>query len=130
MAFDTLSYARKLKQAGVPDTQAEAMADATRDLLGSDFATKGDAAAVKSEIALLANEIAAVKREMAGFRGDMGAFRSEVGAFRSEVALKTEMAALEQRLSTAIDTMGLRLTVRMGGLIAVGVAVLAAIIKL
>jgi hypothetical protein len=60
----------------------------------------------------------------------MGAFRSEVGAFRSEVALKTEMAALEQRLSAAIDTMGLRLTVRMGGLIAVGVAVLAAIIKL
>jgi hypothetical protein len=103
MAFDTLSYARKLKQAGVPDTQAEAMADATRDLLGSDFATKGDAAAVKSEIALLANKIAAVKHEM---------------------------VALEQRLSAAIDTMGLRLTVRMGGLITVGVAVLAAIIKL
>ncbi len=40
------------------------------------------------------------------------------------------MAALEQRLMSVIDTMGLRLTVRMGGLIAIGVAVLAAIIKL
>lgn len=30
MAFGTLSYAQCLKQAGVPDAQAEAMADATR----------------------------------------------------------------------------------------------------
>jgi len=37
MAFDTLSYARRLKQAGVPEAQAEAMADATRELVVSDF---------------------------------------------------------------------------------------------
>jgi hypothetical protein len=96
MAFDTLSYARRLKQAGVPDAQAEAMADATRELLDSEFATKADVAGLKSDIALLRND----------------------------------MAAVEQRIMTAIDTMSLRLTVRMGGLIAVGVAVLAAIIKL
>lgn len=30
MAFGTLSYAQCLKRAGVPDAQAEAMADATR----------------------------------------------------------------------------------------------------
>lgn len=96
MVFDTLSYARRLKQAGVPDVQAEAMADATRELLDSEFATKADIAALKSDIAQLRND----------------------------------MAALEQRVTSAIDTMSLRLTVRMGGLIAVGVAVLAAIIKL
>ena len=89
MAFDTLSYARRLKQAGVPDTQAEAMADATRELVVSDFATKADIAVLKSDI-----------------------------------------AAVEARLMAAMDFQSLRLTVRMGGLIAVGVAVLAAIIKL
>ena len=42
MTFDTLSYARRLKQAGVPEAQAEAMADATRELVMQDVATKGD----------------------------------------------------------------------------------------
>jgi hypothetical protein len=88
MAFDTLTCARRLKQAGVPEAQAEAMADATRERVVQDFATKGDIA-----------------------------------------ALKAGLAALDQRLTAAMDTLGLRLTVRMGGLIAVGVAILAAIIK-
>ncbi|HEX2151839.1 MAG TPA: hypothetical protein VHG31_07580 [Stellaceae bacterium] len=107
MAFDTLSYARRLKQAGVPDIQAEAMADASRELLDSEFATKADITALKSDIALLRSEMAALEQR-----------------------LRADIAALEQRVMTAIDTMSLRLTVRMGGLIAVGVAALAAIIKL
>ena len=89
MAFDTLSYARRLKQAGVPEAQAEAMADATRELVISDFASKADI-----------------------------------------TALRTEMAAVEQRIMAAMDKVELRLTVRLGGLIAVGIAILAAIIKL
>ena len=82
MAFDTLSYARRLKAAGMPEAQAEAVADATHELIGARFATKDD------------------------------------------------LAALETRLTAALDTQSLRLTIRMGGLIAVGVAVLAALIKL
>jgi hypothetical protein len=101
MVFGTLSYARRLKQAGVPDVQAEAMA-ATRELLASEFATKADIAGLKSDIALLKNDVAAVR---------------------------IEMSALEQRVMAAVDTTALRLTVCMGGLIAVGGAVLAAIIK-
>jgi hypothetical protein len=93
VAFDTLSYARRLKQAGVPDAQAEAMADATRELVVSDFATKGDIAALRAEF-------------------------------------KAEIAALEQRITASMETLGLKLTIRLGGLIAVGVAILAAIIKL
>ena len=89
MAFNTLSYARRLKQAGVPEGRAEAMADATRDLVISDFTTKGDVASVKNKL-----------------------------------------AALEQRIMAAIDAAGLRLAIRMGGLVAVGVAVLVGIIKL
>lgn len=82
MAFDTLSYARRLKQARVPEPQAEAMADATHELVILRFATKDD------------------------------------------------LAALETRVIAAMDTQGLRLTVRLGGLIAIGVAILAGIIKI
>jgi len=96
MTFDTLSYARRLKQAGLPEAQAEAIADATRELVVQDVATKADIAALKADMA----------------------------------ALKADMAALEQRLTALIEAQGLRLTIRLGGLIAIGVAVLAAIIKL
>lgn len=89
MAFDTLTYARRLKEAGFSDRQAEALAEATRDPAVQDFATKSDIAALKADI-----------------------------------------AALEQRVMAALDTLGLRLTVRMGGPVAIGVAVLAALIKL
>jgi hypothetical protein len=89
MAFDTLSYARRLRQAGVSEAQAEAMADATRELVVSHFATKEDIA-----------------------------------------ALKSELTALEGRIASAMETLGLRLTVRMGALAALSIGVLAAIIKL
>jgi len=107
MTFDTLSYARRLKQAGLPEAQAEAIADATRELVVQDVATKADIAALKSDIAGLRAEL---KSDIAGVR--------------------SEMSALDQRLTALIETQGLRLTVRLGGLIAVGIAILAAIIKL
>lgn len=41
-AIDTLRYARKLKDAGVPSDQAEAMADAIGSELVDQLATKAD----------------------------------------------------------------------------------------
>lgn len=89
MAFDTLSYARRLKQAGVPEPQAEAMADATRELVIQDFATKSDIA-----------------------------------------ALRAELLALEQRLTALGEGLTLRLTVRLGLMLAAGLSILAAIQRL
>ncbi len=86
MAFDTLSYARRLRQAGVPEQQAEAMAEATRELVVQDVATKGD--------------------------------------------LKAEIAALEQRLNAAMETLALRLTVRLGLMLAAGLSLAVALIGL
>ena len=40
MAFDTLSYVRRLKQAGVPEAQAEAIADGTREFVVQDSRPK------------------------------------------------------------------------------------------
>jgi hypothetical protein len=127
VAFDTLSYARRLKQAGVPEAQAEAMADATRELVVQDFATKGDIASLKADIAALDQRF---KADIAGLKTEL---KADIAGLKTELAmmaLKTDLAALDQRLTAAMDTLGLRLTVRMGGLIAIGVGVLAAIIKL
>src|SRR3954454_23256808 len=104
MSFDTLSYARRLKQAGLPEAQAEAIADATRELVVQDVATKAD--------------LAAMRADLAAVRGEL---KADIAALRSD------MAALEQRLTSLIETQSLRLTVRLGGLIAIGIAILAAI---
>ena len=54
MTFDTLSYAKKLKSAGFTDLQAEVQAEAMKDLLISDLATKSD---LQAEIAKAKVEI-------------------------------------------------------------------------
>ena len=46
-AIDALRFARKLKQAGVPDEQAEAMASALGEELTEHLATKADLLLVK-----------------------------------------------------------------------------------
>ena len=40
MAFDTLTYARRLKSAGFSDNQAETLAEANRDLIADEMVTK------------------------------------------------------------------------------------------
>ena len=49
-AIDTLRYARKLKDAGVPPDQAEAMADAIGSALVDQLATKADLLATKADL--------------------------------------------------------------------------------
>ena len=107
MTFDTLTYARRLKEAGVPEKQAEAMADATRDLVSQDVASKADIAAVKTDIAAVRSDLANLEQR-----------------------IKSELAALDQRFTAAIETQSLRLTVRMGLMLAAGLSLLAAVLRL
>lgn len=52
-AIDTLRYARRLRDAGVPPDQAEAMADAIGSELVDQLATKADIRETKAEIRAL-----------------------------------------------------------------------------
>jgi hypothetical protein len=82
MTFDSLTFARRLKSAGFTEAQAEALADANRELMVPDLATKADLAALKAE------------------------------------------------LLAAIEGLGLRMTIRLGAMIGVAVAILGAILRL
>jgi hypothetical protein len=77
-AFDTLAFSKKLRDKGVPQEQAEAHAEAIREFVMAELATKADIRELRAEV---------------------------------------------ERLS-------LVLTVRLGGLIVVGIGALAALIKL
>ncbi|MHB8270651.1 hypothetical protein [Bradyrhizobium sp.] len=80
-AFDTLGYAKRLRDGGVPNPQAEAHAEAAREFIMTELVTKQD--------------------------------------------FQTAISSLEARLEAKIDTQTLRLTVRLGGIVAAGFGILA-----
>jgi|ERR1043166_2839203 hypothetical protein len=102
--FDSLGYAKRLRDGGVPQDQAEAHAEAARDFIMAELVTKTD----------LRTELLGVKQEL----------QTEI---RTSIAdLRNNIAALDAR----IDTQTLRLTVRLGAMLAVAIAALATIMKL
>ncbi len=102
-AFDSLGYAKRLRDRGIPQEQAEAHAEAARDFIMAELVTKPDLLAVKADVIAVKNEV---------------------------LAVKNDLLAVKNELQLAIDNLGLRLTVRLGVMVAAGVATLAAIIKL
>ena len=84
-AFDTLGYAKRLRDAGISQQQAEAHAEAAREFVMGELVTRADLQVVKAD------------------------------------------------LQAALDTLSLRLTLRLGAMLATGLAasvgLLAAIIK-
>lgn len=75
IAFDTLGYAKRLREAGYTQKQAEAHAEAARDFIMAELVTKSD-------------------------------------------------------LASALEAQTLRLTVRLGGLLVMGIGALAVLIRL
>ena len=106
-AFDSLGYAQRLRGAGIPQDQAEAHAEAAREFIMAELVTRND-------IAVL--------------RGDVDTFRRELEANIESV--RRDLDTVRRDLEAKIETQTLRLTVRLGGMIALGIAALAALIKL
>lgn len=106
-AFDTLGYAKRLRDAGVTSDQAEAHAEAARDFVMSELVIKSDLATLETIL----------RQEMA------------IGFQRVDARFQ-QVDARFQQLEAAIENLTLRMTVRLGGMIAVAVAILAAINKL
>ena len=88
MSFDSLTFARRLRAAGFSEAQAEALADANREMVVHDLTTKDDIALVKADF-----------------------------------------IAVEHRLMSVIENQTLRLTGRMGIMLAAGLSLMTAIRK-
>lgn len=64
MTFDTHAFIKRLKEAGVSETQAEAHSDALKTFQQSsldDLATKKDIADVKTDLAVMKGEMNMIK---------------------------------------------------------------------
>ena len=83
IAFDTLKLARKLRDAGMPADQAEAVAEAEAEAFGefvhSYLATKDDIIDFRTETKA---EFAQVRQEIGGLRAEL---KQDIAGLRSEL---------------------------------------------
>ena len=133
--FDTLAFAKKLRDAGYTETQAEALVEAQssvfREMLDSTLATKDDLRQMRDEI------VGEIREEMDArfqrvderFMGIDARFK-EIDARFGEVdrrfqGVETRLGSLENRL----DRLGLQLTVRIGAMIMISLGILLAAMR-
>lgn len=137
VSFDTLSFAKRLTEAGEKPAVAEAHAMALKEFVMDAIATKADIQAlgrsIGEEIQDVRDEIADIRVET---RGELAKVRSEIADVRTEISGLTERFATRDELRHEvgllrkdIDAMGLKLTVRMGGMLAVAVGAVATLGK-
>ena len=115
MTFDTHDFVKEMTQAGMPEEQAEVLAQSQAALIAEKLATKQD-----------------LKEMEVGLKRDMK---------EMEVGLKRDMKEMETRLTRDLKEMELRLkrdmqelkhdmTVRLGSMMVVAIGVVAALVKL
>jgi predicted nucleic acid-binding Zn-ribbon protein len=130
VSFDTLSFAKRLTEAGEKPAVAEAHAMALKEFVMETIAAKADVRELRTEIEDVRDEIQDLRGEL---RSEMQSVRGEIQDFRKEVeerfATKHELRHEIGLLRKDIDAMGLKLTVRMGGMLAVAVGAVAALGK-
>jgi hypothetical protein len=119
--FDSLGYAKRLRDGGVPRDQAEAHAEAARDFIMVELATKNDLLAIKNDLLAVKNDLLAVKTELGGRITELE------GKLGGRI---TELSGNIVELRNAIETQSLRLTVRLGAMMVVLIGALAALLKL
>ena len=105
MSFDSLTFARRLKTAGFSEVQAETLADASREMIVHEQATTADIVVLKTEL----------KHDIAELKAD-------------STSIRAELVATEQRLLTIIEHQTLRLTVRIGIMMAASFSLMTAVI--
>jgi chromosome segregation ATPase len=117
MAIDTLKIAKRLREAGFSEPQAEAVVATVQEAAqGADLATKGDLAEVRTDLREEIGELRAeLKADIAGVRAEIADLRSEL---KAEIAdLRSEMRQSELRLEAKLETMKGDILNRVFGLI-------------
>jgi hypothetical protein len=101
-SFDSLGYAKRLRDVGVPQAQAEAHAEAARDFIMAELVTKSDLLATKHDLQATMGELRVeLHNTTAELRNSLAEVRTEL---RNSVA----------ELRANMETQSLRLTVRLG----------------
>jgi hypothetical protein len=107
LAFDTYAAVKKLKEAGFTEQQAEAQTALLTNVIAGELATKHDIETVKHDIETVKLDIENVRAEL----------KRDIEALRAD--MKHDMKELE-----------LRLTIKLGAMLALAVGAVATLVKL
>jgi chromosome segregation ATPase len=133
--FDTLAFAKKLKDAGYTETQAEALVEAQssvfQEMLHSTLATKDDLRQMRDEI------VGEIREEMDARFEQIDARFEQVDAHFREIDVRfgdvdRRFQGVETRLGSLenqVDKLGLQLTVRLGGMIMISLGIMLAAMR-
>ena len=103
LAFDTLAYARRLKEAGVDDAQAEAHAEAVRDAVTEGVATKAD---LETSIAGLRADLKAgvmhLEGRIEGLEGKIESCATKADVFKVALGAVVAQTTLTVALTVAL----------------------------
>src|SRR5262249_25868088 len=128
-SFDSLGYAKRLRDRGVPQDRAEVHAEAARDFIMAELVTKADLLPIKADVLAVKADLLAVKQELkTQLETVKQGLQTEIRSLAVE--LRTSIAELRTELDNRIETQSLRLTVRLGAMLVVGIGALATILKL
>ncbi len=117
--MDTLSYAKKLKAVGFTEDQAEVQAEMLAKIVDEKLATKYDMKKLETSLRRDMKELeSSLKRDMKELESSLKRDMKEL-----ESSLKRDMKELELRLKHD-------LTLRLGTMLAAGIAIVAALVKL
>jgi hypothetical protein len=118
-AMDTLGYAKRLRDAGVSQDQAEAHAEAARDFIMAELVTKTD----------LQTNLQVIKSEL---QTNLQVLKTDLEAKLQVVKtdLEAKLQVVKTELKGDLQAMETKLTVRLGGLMAAGIVVVATIVKM
>jgi hypothetical protein len=136
LAFDTYAAVKKLKEAGFTEQQAAAQTALLMDVIAGELATKHDIETVKRDIEAVKLDIENVRAEL---KRDIEAVKLDIENVRAE--LKRDIEALRAELKRDIETLRadmkhdmkeleLRLTIKLGAMLALAVGAVATLVKL
>lgn len=109
--FDTLRTAKRLKEAGFTESQAERLVEIYEEILESNLATKTD----------LQNVEKSIKELEVGLKRDMKEF---------EGGFKRDMKELDSGLKRDMKELEMRMTIKLGSIMVIGISVVVALMKL
>ena len=96
--IDTLAYAKRLIQAGMPQQQAEVQAQVLKEIIDNNLATKRDIAEVKAEIEKVRAEL---KADIERVKADLEKVKVELKADIARVKVDIERVRAELKADIA-----------------------------
>ncbi|MGH8490829.1 MAG: coiled-coil domain-containing protein [Gammaproteobacteria bacterium] len=126
IAFDTLKFAKRLKEGGFTDQQAEALAQAEAEFIEQSLAAKRDLKELEVALKRDLKEIeVALKRDLKELEI---ALKRDIEEIRGGV--KRDIEGLRADLKRDMKELEYRMTIKLGALLVVAVGAMATLVKL